>query len=168
MANYMEIFWNLLFDSEEQQQFDEDPDGYLAAKGIPPDTSPDQMPGLIAYLQLVEGIPDWPFRPSTAVQLVLYLLIPVASWLGSELIEGLLDAGVDVSHIGQCGTEEIYFATSAFDMDGGIVVTASHNPPEYNGYKVYWTDGGQIVPPEDGEIIAEINSLSFEDIKFDI
>ncbi|WP_339666432.1 phospho-sugar mutase, partial [Maribacter arcticus] len=48
----------------------------------------------------------------------------------------------------------------------GIVLTASHNPPEYNGYKVYWTDGGQIVPPQDGAIISEINSLNFEDIKF--
>jgi phosphoglucomutase len=46
------------------------------------------------------------------------------------------------------------------------VLTASHNPPEYNGYKVYWTDGGQIVPPEDGEIIAEINRLQYKDIKF--
>jgi hypothetical protein len=49
------------------------------------------MPGLVAYLQLVERIPDWPFQASTAVQLVLYLLIPVASWFGSLLIEGLLD-----------------------------------------------------------------------------
>jgi hypothetical protein len=56
-----------------------------------PTISPDRMPGLIAYLQLIERIPDWPFQASTAVQLVLYLLIPVASWLGSLLIEGLLD-----------------------------------------------------------------------------
>src|SRR5690606_20942852 len=48
----------------------------------------------------------------------------------------------------------------------GIVLTASHNPPEYNGYKVYWTDGGQIVPPQDGAIVDAINRLSFEDIKF--
>jgi hypothetical protein len=53
--------------------------------------SSDQMPGLIAYLQLIERIPDWPFQPSTAVQLILYLLIPVASWFGKKLIEGLLD-----------------------------------------------------------------------------
>jgi hypothetical protein len=61
-----------------------------AADGSP-GSSPDQMPGLIAYLQLIERIPDWPLQPSTAVQLVLYLLIPVASWFGSVLIEGLLD-----------------------------------------------------------------------------
>jgi hypothetical protein len=53
--------------------------------------SSDHMPGLIAYLRLVESIPDWPFRASTAVQLVLYLLIPAASWFGSLLIESLLD-----------------------------------------------------------------------------
>ncbi|CAI8429098.1 MAG: Phosphoglucomutase [Flavobacterium sp. SCGC AAA160-P02] len=48
----------------------------------------------------------------------------------------------------------------------GIVLTASHNPPEYNGYKVYWTDGGQIVPPQDKNIIDEVNSLEFSDINF--
>ncbi|MCB1644590.1 MAG: phosphomannomutase [Pseudomonadales bacterium] len=52
------------------------------------------------------------------------------------LANGLLDSGVDVSHIGQCGTEEIYFATDHFGFDGGIVVTASHNPKDYNGMKL--------------------------------
>ena len=63
-------------------------------------------------------------------------------------------------------TPELSFAVKHLNCHAGIVLTASHNPPEYNGYKVYWTDGGQIVPPQDGEIISEINSLSFEDIKF--
>ena len=63
-------------------------------------------------------------------------------------------------------TPELSFAVRHLGCDAGIVLTASHNPPEYNGYKVYWSDGGQIVPPQDGEIIAEINSLSFEDIQF--
>ncbi len=63
-------------------------------------------------------------------------------------------------------TPELSFAVKHLECHAGIVLTASHNPPEYNGYKVYWTDGGQIVPPQDGEIISEINSLSFEDIKF--
>lgn len=63
-------------------------------------------------------------------------------------------------------TPELSFAVKHLNCHAGIVLTASHNPPEYNGYKVYWTDGGQIVPPQDGEIVAEINSLSFEDIKF--
>ena len=45
-------------------------------------------------------------------------------------------------------------------------MTASHNPPEYNGYKVYWKDGGQIVPPQDRQIIEQINQIQFSDIKF--
>jgi phosphomannomutase len=53
----------------------------------------------------------------------------------SALTNGLLDAGVDVYDIGLCGTEEIYFATSHAGMDGGIAVTASHNPKDYNGMK---------------------------------
>lgn len=52
------------------------------------------------------------------------------------LIEGLTDGGVDVTHIGTCGTEEIYFATDFYGFDGGIVVTASHNPKDYNGMKM--------------------------------
>ncbi len=63
-------------------------------------------------------------------------------------------------------TPELSFAVRHLNCHAGIVLTASHNPPEYNGYKVYWGDGGQIVPPEDGEIIAEIDALSFEDIQF--
>ncbi|MEM9143953.1 MAG: phospho-sugar mutase [Bacteroidota bacterium] len=63
-------------------------------------------------------------------------------------------------------TPELSFAVRHLQCHAGIVLTASHNPPEYNGYKVYWTDGGQIVPPQDGEIIAEIDALSFEDINF--
>tara|TARA_R110001592_G_scaffold232120_3_gene489436 strand:+ start:1681 stop:3390 length:1710 start_codon:yes stop_codon:yes gene_type:complete len=63
-------------------------------------------------------------------------------------------------------TPELSFAVRHLNCHAGIVLTASHNPPEYNGYKVYWTDGGQIVPPQDGKIIDEINSLDIEDIKF--
>ncbi|WP_298503142.1 phospho-sugar mutase [uncultured Maribacter sp.] len=64
-------------------------------------------------------------------------------------------------------TPALSFAVRDLNCHVGIVLTASHNPPEYNGYKVYWTDGGQIVPPQDGAIISEINNLNFEDIKFD-
>ncbi|AYN67788.1 phospho-sugar mutase [Euzebyella marina] len=64
-------------------------------------------------------------------------------------------------------TPELSFAVRHLKCHAGIVLTASHNPPEYNGYKVYWTDGGQIVPPQDGEIISEINALAYEDINFD-
>ncbi|MBT8281976.1 MAG: phospho-sugar mutase [Muriicola sp.] len=63
-------------------------------------------------------------------------------------------------------TPELSFAVRHLGCQAGVVLTASHNPPEYNGYKVYWTDGGQIVPPQDGEIIAEINRLSVEDVRF--
>lgn len=55
--------------------------------------------------------------------------------LCDSLIKGLTDAGVDVTNIGLCGTEMIYYATSALELDGGIMITASHNPPEYNGMK---------------------------------
>jgi len=64
-------------------------------------------------------------------------------------------------------TPELSFAVRHLGCDAGIVLTASHNPPEYNGYKVYWNDGGQIVPPEDSAIINEVNSLDFSDINFD-
>ena len=63
-------------------------------------------------------------------------------------------------------TPELSFAVRYLGCNAGIVLTASHNPPEYNGYKVYWTDGGQIVPPQDNEIIEEINRLNYEEINF--
>ncbi len=63
-------------------------------------------------------------------------------------------------------TPELSFAVRHLGCDAGIVLTASHNPPEYNGYKVYWNDGGQIVPPEDRAIINEVNALNFSDINF--
>jgi phosphomannomutase len=64
-------------------------------------------------------------------------------------------------------TPMLSFAVKHLNCHAGIVLTASHNPPEYNGYKVYWQDGGQIVPPQDGEIIAEIDALTYQDIKFE-
>jgi len=63
-------------------------------------------------------------------------------------------------------TPELSFTVKHLNCDAGIVLTASHNPPEYNGYKVYWNDGGQIVPPHDKNIIDEVNSLNYEDINF--
>lgn len=64
-------------------------------------------------------------------------------------------------------TPELSFAVKHLNCHCGIVLTASHNPPEYNGYKVYWQDGGQLVPPYDAEIIEEINSLDYSEIKFE-
>ena len=63
-------------------------------------------------------------------------------------------------------TPELSFALKHLGCQCGIVLTASHNPPEYNGYKVYWEDGGQLVPPFDMEIIDVINALEYSDINF--
>jgi len=63
-------------------------------------------------------------------------------------------------------TPELSFTVRNKKCNAGIVLTASHNPPEYNGYKVYWNDGAQIVPPNDEAIIKEVYSVRFEDIKF--
>jgi phosphoglucomutase len=63
-------------------------------------------------------------------------------------------------------TPELSFALKYLGCQCGIVLTASHNPPEYNGYKVYWEDGGQIVPPEDEAIINIIENLNYNEIKF--
>ena len=63
-------------------------------------------------------------------------------------------------------TPELSFAVRHLKCQCGIVLTASHNPPEYNGYKVYWKDGGQLVPPQDKAIISEINKIDYDDINF--
>ena len=63
-------------------------------------------------------------------------------------------------------TPELSFTVRNKKCHAGIVLTASHNPPEYNGYKVYWNDGAQIVPPHDAAIIEQVQNTNFEDIKF--
>ncbi len=63
-------------------------------------------------------------------------------------------------------TPELSFAVRHLNCHTGIVLTASHNPPEYNGYKVYWQDGGQLVPPQDAEIIRVIEALEYDEINF--
>lgn len=64
-------------------------------------------------------------------------------------------------------TPIISFAVRELNCNCGIVLTASHNPPEYNGYKVYWKDGGQIVPPIDKKLILEINKIKYSEIQFE-
>jgi len=65
-------------------------------------------------------------------------------------------------------TPLLSFAIRYLKCESGIVVTASHNPKEYNGYKAYWNDGAQVVPPHDKNIIAEVKAIqSFEQVKFD-
>jgi phosphoglucomutase len=64
-------------------------------------------------------------------------------------------------------TPELSFAIRHYKCHSGVVITASHNPPEYNGYKVYWNDGGQVVAPHDEAIIEEVRKIkSVNDIKF--
>lgn len=64
-------------------------------------------------------------------------------------------------------TPELSFAIRHYKCHSGVVITASHNPPEYNGYKAYWNDGGQVVRPHDVEITEEVRSIeSISEIKF--
>ncbi len=64
-------------------------------------------------------------------------------------------------------TPEVSYAIRKLGCQGGIMITASHNPKEYNGYKVYWNDGAQVLAPHDKNIIAEVNRIaSVDDIRF--
>lgn len=64
-------------------------------------------------------------------------------------------------------TPELSFAIRTLQCQGGVVITASHNPKEYNGYKAYWKDGGQLVPPHDKNVIAEVEKIkSIDDVKW--
>lgn len=64
-------------------------------------------------------------------------------------------------------TPELSFAIRHLGCQGGVVCTASHNPREYNGYKAYWTDGGQLVPPHDKNVISEVEAIaSVDDVKW--
>lgn len=65
-------------------------------------------------------------------------------------------------------TPELSFAVRKLGCKSGVVITASHNPKEYNGYKAYWDDGAQLVPPHDKNVIDEVNKItSIDDVKFD-
>ena len=65
-------------------------------------------------------------------------------------------------------TPELSFAIRQMNCQSGVMVTASHNPKDYNGYKVYWNDGGQLVPPHDKNVIAEVGKIeSITEVKFD-
>ena len=65
-------------------------------------------------------------------------------------------------------TPELSFAIRHFGCQGGIVITASHNPKEYNGYKAYWNDGAQLIPPHDKNVISEVNKITdVADIQFE-
>lgn len=78
--------------------------------------------------------------------------------LQEALTKGLTDMGCDVVHIGMCGTEQIYFATAHYGLDGGIMITASHNPKEYNGMKLVKS---QAVPISGDTGLQEIADFVF-------
>lgn len=80
--------------------------------------------------------------------------------LQAALHQGLTEEGVDVIDIGLCGTEEVYFATSHFDAGAGLMVTASHNPIDYNGIKMV-RDGSKPISADDG--MGEIRDLAVAD-----
>jgi phosphoglucomutase len=64
-------------------------------------------------------------------------------------------------------TPELSFTIRQLKCNGGVVITASHNPKEYNGYKAYWNDGGQLVPPHDENVIKEVEAIqSLDEVKF--
>ncbi|HXW10387.1 MAG TPA: phosphomannomutase CpsG, partial [Steroidobacteraceae bacterium] len=77
--------------------------------------------------------------------------------IGKALEQGLLDSGVDVYDVGLCGTEVVYYATFAREMDGGVMVTASHNPPDYNGMK-FVREGSRPISGDTG--LVEIRELA--------
>lgn len=77
--------------------------------------------------------------------------------LSAAVIRGLTESGVDVINIGQCGTEEVYFATAHLQVDGGIMVTASHNPRDYNGMKMV-REGSKPISGDTG--LKEIQAIA--------
>jgi len=84
--------------------------------------------------------------------------------LSQALIEGLTAAGVDVAFLGQCGTEEVYFGTFHLGLDGGIMVTASHNPMDYNGLKFVREESRPISADTGlGDIEASVRAGGFDD-----
>ena len=64
-------------------------------------------------------------------------------------------------------TPQLSYTLRRLKCKAGIVITASHNPKEYNGYKVYWEDGGQLVPPHDKNVINEVQNIAIENIQFE-
>lgn len=88
--------------------------------------------------------------------------------LTDALIDGITDAGADVIHIGQCGTEEVYFSTFELGVDGGVCVTASHNPMDYNGMKLVRENSKPISGDtglHDIQALAEASEFRSADVK---
>ncbi|MFU8821728.1 MAG: phosphomannomutase [Gammaproteobacteria bacterium] len=121
---------------------------------LPDDLNPDIARRIgLAYAAVI--------RPRTVV--IGYDVRLSSPELATALAEGLMAAGVEVLDIGLCGTEMIYFATSHLGVDGGIMVTASHNPPDWNGMKFVREDSKPISGDtglKDIEALAERGGLS--------
>ncbi len=88
----------------------------------------------------------------------------------SEIVAGIFSANGFQVYLFEAlrPTPELSFTIRYLGCHSGVIITASHNPPEYNGYKAYWNDGGQVTPPHDINIIEEVRSItSISEIKFD-
>lgn len=117
---------------------------------------PDQLNEEVAY-RIGRAYVEW-LQPKTVV--VGYDIRLTSRALCDALSAGLTDGGSDVINIGQCGTEEIYFATSHLGVDGGIVVTASHNPKDFNGMKLVRENS---IPVSGDTGLAEIHRIAESD-----
>lgn len=115
--------------------------------------------GLANYIQLMGG-------PNKAVAIAYDCRHNSNAF--SELAADILSAnGIKVYLFNELRpTPLLSFAVRELGCTAGIVITASHNPPEYNGYKVYWSDGGQLVPPHDKGVIQEVRKVQVEAIQF--
>lgn len=114
---------------------------------------PDQLNEDVAY-RIGRAYADY-LKPDRVV--VGYDIRLSSPDISDALIRALNDAGIDVYNIGVTGTEEVYFATAHFDMDGGIAVTASHNPKDYNGMKLV-KEGARPISGDTG--LADIKRLA--------
>src|SRR3989344_258000 len=81
--------------------------------------------------------------------------------LFGALTEGLLAGGAQVTSIGQTPTEGLYFAVASYDFDGGIMITASHNPKEYNWFKTMTASGGDIVWVRGKDLLVSVDEAPF-------
>jgi phosphomannomutase len=115
---------------------------------------PDELNEEIAY-SIGRAFAQY-LKPETVV--VGYDIRLTSKQMCDQVVEGLRDAGANVLNIGMCGTEEVYFATSHLKASGGICVTASHNPKDYNGMK-FVRDGSKPISGDTG--LKDIEKLAY-------